>query len=95
MIGTDEAIDFATDQAWTIAQKASECAEYAAANDWSDFFENGRDCLEEVSKEIEETLDEVTEEFFKGKWMKERGLDAFMHLIEFQLDNNLDDDDAT
>ena len=93
MLGIDEAVLYAKEEALVIAVRAENCAEYTLANNWADFEHNGKQCLEIVETNINLLLEEVTKEFLSGRWIEERPYDAFMHLIEYDLDHNLDDDD--
>ena len=92
MLGIDEAVLYAKEEALVIAVRAENCAEYTLANSWADFEQNGKQCLEIVETNINLLLEKVTREFLSGEWIEERPYDAFMHLIEYDLDHNLDED---
>ena len=92
LMGIDEVIDHAKGEAWTVALTAKDCAEDALADGLSDLFSDGLDCMGVVAGKIDDILDETTADFFKGKWMKDRGIDAVKHLLEFKLENDDDHD---
>lgn len=92
MLGIDEAVLYAKEEALVIAVRAENCTEYTLASSWADFAHNGKECLQIVETNIDILLEEVTKDFLSGRWFEERPYDAFMHLIEHDLDHNLDDD---
>ena len=84
MLGLDEAVLYAKEEALVIAVRAENCTEYTLASSWDDFAHNGKQCLEIVETNINLLNERVTKEFLSGKWIEERPYDAFMHLIEYE-----------
>ena len=93
MLGIDEAIAYAKAEAFEIAKGAEKCAEYTLASRLTDFLANGKECIKKIEADINIALEDAAYLFFTGKWLKDRPYDAFMHLIEYDLDNNVDEDD--
>ena len=69
MLGLDEVVANIRHETLIIAKKAENCAEYTLANDWADFMENGRDCLDAVETNINQLLDNSFKEFLDGEWV--------------------------
>ena len=68
----EDAADNAYEEALQIASYASNCAEYASAQDWGSVLSSGSVCVNDVIRQVYDALDNAKEDFYASGCMTDR-----------------------
>ena len=69
VLGIDDAIAYAKEEAFEIAKRAESCTEYTLAGHWQDFLANGNMCIESIEADIYSAVEDAVRELMSGKWL--------------------------